>query len=63
MRPTNGEMSVAPRCAHATACAMPKTSVRLQRIPSFSSTSAAAMPSHVAPILMSTRSFGTPSSA
>jgi hypothetical protein len=53
-------MRVAFASAHATACAKPKRSVRLQWMPSFSSARAAWMPSHVDAILMSTRSFFTP---
>ena len=60
MRPTNGEISVTPASAQATACAKLKSSVRLQWMPSRSSCSAARMPSHVLPILISTRSRGTP---
>ena len=56
IRPTNGEISVTPASAHAMAWCMPKSSVRLQWMPSFSSTSAARMPSQVEAILMRTRS-------
>ncbi len=60
MRPTNGEMSVTPASAQAMAWWMPKSSVRLQWMPSFSRTSAALMPSHVLAILMRTRSRVAP---
>ena len=60
MRPTNGEMSVTPASAAATAWCMPKRSVMLQWMPSFSSNSAARMPSHVEAILMRMRSREAP---
>ena len=41
IRPTNGEMSVAPTSAHAIAWAIEKMRVTLQVIPSFSKTLAA----------------------
>ena len=63
MRPTNGEISVTRASAHATACAKLKSSVRLQWMPSFSSCSAALMPSHVLPSLIKMRSRSTPASA
>jgi hypothetical protein len=59
MRPTKGEMSVTFASAHATAWWMPKSSVRLQWMPSFSSLGG-RMPSHVAAILMRTRSLPMP---
>ncbi len=55
MRPTNGEISVMPPSPQATAWAKPNSSVRLQWMPSVWSSRAAAMPSQVDAILMSTR--------
>mmetsp|Transcript_22744 Transcript_22744/g.57934 ORF Transcript_22744/g.57934 Transcript_22744/m.57934 type:complete len:213 (-) Transcript_22744:339-977(-) len=63
MRPTKGEMRVAPASAAATACARQKSRVMLHVIPSFSKISAARMPSHVVAILISTLSFPTPISS
>ena len=60
MRPTKGEMSCTLASAQATAWGSEKSSVRLQWMPSFSSTSAALMPSHVEAILISTRSREMP---
>ena len=60
MRPTKGEMSVTPASAQAIAWCMPKSSVRLQWMPSFSRTSAARMPSQVEEILMRIRSRFAP---
>ena len=56
-------MSVTPASAHATAWAKLKSSVRLQWMPSRSSTSAALMPSHVLPTLISTRARSTPAAS
>ena len=60
MRPTNGEISVTPASAQATAWAKLNSSVRLQWMPSRSSCSAARMPSQVLAILMRTRSRPIP---
>ena len=53
-------MSCTPGLGARTACGSEKSSVRLQWMPSFSSTSAAAMPSQVEAILISTRSREMP---
>lgn len=50
MRPTNGDIRVAPVSAQAIACAMEKIRVKLHVIPSFSNISAALIPSQVAAI-------------
>ena len=60
MRPTNGEISVTPASAQATAWAKLNSSVRLQWMPSLSSCSAARMPSQVLAILIRTRSRPMP---
>ena len=60
IRPTNGEINLAPASAQATAWASEKSSVMLQLIPSFCSTWAAWMPSQVVASLISTRSRGIP---
>ena len=60
MRPTNGEISVTPASAQATAWAKLNSRVRLQWMPSFSSTSAARMPSQVEAILIRMRSRSMP---
>src|SRR6185437_15935788 len=60
MRPTKGEISVTLASALATAWCKPNSSVILQWMPSFSSTSAALMPSHVEASLMRMRSRLTP---
>jgi len=60
MRPTNGEISLMPPSAQATAWAKEKSRVRLQLMPSFWSCSAALMPSHVDAILMRMRSRPMP---
>mmetsp|Transcript_37468 Transcript_37468/g.63830 ORF Transcript_37468/g.63830 Transcript_37468/m.63830 type:complete len:304 (-) Transcript_37468:326-1237(-) len=64
IRPVKGEMRRAPACAHATACATPNTSVRLQVTPSsFSKARLACTPSHVAASLIRTRARGTPAAS
>src|ERR1700687_2642446 len=60
MRPTNGEISLTPASAQATAWGKEKSSVKLQLIDSFRSCSAALMPSQVEAILINTRSRGIP---
>ena len=60
MRPTKGEMRVAPTDAAATAWAKLNSSVMLQWMPSASRISAAWQPSQVVASLMSTRSRDTP---
>src|SRR3990167_1737998 len=61
MRPTNGEISCTLAWPQATAWANENSSVRLVWMPLRSSWAAAWMPSHVAAILMSTRSMWMPS--
>ena len=63
MRPTNGEISVTPASAQATACGKLNSSVRLQWMPSFCSFSAALMPSQVEAILIRIRSRLMPASS
>ncbi|MPN13250.1 hypothetical protein SDC9_160571 [bioreactor metagenome] len=58
--PTNGEINRTPASAQATACTLEKRRVRLQCIPSFSTISAAFIPSHVEAIFISTRSREVP---
>ena len=60
MRPTNGEINVAPASAQAAAWVSEKTRVMLQWIPSASRIRHACTPSHVAASLMSTRARDTP---
>ena len=55
---TKGEMTCAFASAARTACGSENINVRLQRIPSFCSCSAAFNPSQVDAILINTRSRG-----
>ena len=63
MRPTKGLISWMPASPQATAWQKANSSVRLQRMPSFSSWRAASMPSQVEAILISTRSRGMPAAS
>ena len=62
MRPTKGEISVTFASAQAIACAMLKSNVRLHEIPSFSSCSAALIPSQVEASFIRMRSLLIPAS-
>ena len=63
MRPTKGDISVTPASAQAMACTLLNSRVRLVCMPSFSSCSAARIPSQVDATLMSTWFLSTPSAS
>merc|ERR1719393_157972 len=60
IRPTKGEMRVAPASAHATAWTLLKIRVQLHVMPSASRILQAWMPSHVEAILMRMRDLSMP---